>query len=130
MIKRAILLLVLATAVLAAMACADDSTKLPSSKASVVLPLLKKLSTTTQPTLDEVEKIMGPSRTRTTVGMAGSLTFYYNLDDETQVGVQVYDDAAKFMKAPRPGHELICIWALVPGKKMENLYVRPLEYSN
>jgi len=39
--KRAILLLVLATVVLAGTACADDSTKLPSSKASVVLPLLR-----------------------------------------------------------------------------------------
>lgn len=121
MARRTIFPLVFAMVALAGMARADDSTQLPSSKASVVLPLLKKLSTTAQPTLDEVEKILGPSRAHTAVSMAGGLTFYYTLDDKTQVGVEVYD---------RPGHELIAIWADAPGKKMENIYVRPLKDSN
>ena len=105
---RAILPFVLATVLFAGMARADDSAGLPSSKASVVLPLLRKLSTTPKLTLEEVEKILGPSRTHITVGSAGGLTSYYTLDDKTQVGVQFYD---------RPDHELICIWAMAPGEK-------------
>jgi hypothetical protein len=119
MVKRAILLLVLATMVLADMACAGDSPKLPSSKADVVIPLLRKLSTTAQPTLDEVEKILGPAGVE--LSNAGGLQIHYTLDDKTDVGVEVYD---------RPGHEVIAIWVVAPGKKMENFYVRPLKYSN
>jgi hypothetical protein len=100
--------------VLAGMACAADSTKLPSSKASVVLPLLKKLSATAHPTLDEVGKILGPPGVE--ISNAGGLQIHYTLDDKTDVGVEVYD---------RPGHEMISIWVEEPGGKIQNLYVRP-----
>lgn len=118
MVTRAILLLVLAMAVLANMGRADDSTQLPSSKASVVLPLLKMLSTNARPTLDEVEKILGESHT--VIGNAGGLDCHYTLDDKSDVSVQAFD---------RPGHELISIVVSAPGKKEEWFYVRALEYS-
>jgi hypothetical protein len=95
---------------------ADDSAKLPSNKASVVLPLLRKLSASDHPTGDEIEKILGPPNVE--IGMAGGLQSHYALDDKTDVGVEIYGDA---------GHALISLWLVLPTGKREDLYERPLK---
>jgi hypothetical protein len=117
MANRAFLLFVFTT-LLAGMAYADDSAKLPSNKASVVLPLLGKLSSTSPPKLDEIEKILGQPGAE--ISNAGALHINYKLDDNTDVNVVIHD---------LPNHEVIAIVVIGPGKKEEVLYAQPLKVS-
>jgi hypothetical protein len=116
MAAREILLIVLLLPVLA---FGEESPKLPSNKASVVLPLLERFSpkdNSPKAILNGVRNILGP----TGLGMGGGpdghqwRTFYYFLDDGTEVSVSVCD-----LKGFENG-----IRIFIPGKPMKVVFSR------
>ena len=101
------------------LAFGEESPKLPSNKASVVLPLLERFSPkddSPKAILEGVREILGSSRNVMAGGPDGHQwrTFYYFLDDGTEVSVSVCD-----LKGFGNG-----IRIFVPGKPMKVVFSR------
>jgi hypothetical protein len=102
---------------------ADDPQKLPSRKASVVLPLLRQLTIrdtsyfSHDSPLSEIDKILGPADS----GLADSrgATFSYWLDDKTEITVYFRTDQTT---GPRSTVTLARFEAHAPGKNTEIFY--------
>jgi len=92
MATKAILLVVLAAILFTGIVLGDNAQKLPSRKASVVLPLLAKFSpqnNSPQEIMKEVEAILGHADSGEVGGPVGNQwrTYDFTLDDGTQVTV-------------------------------------------
>jgi len=100
-------MLALVAFLLPVMVCADDAAKLPSRKASVVLPLLQQFSPKDSPksVLDQIDKILdeadddegGGPRDRFHVER------YYGLDNKTQIIVGFVNDKFEGISVCLPG---------------------------
>jgi hypothetical protein len=96
MVARVLLLVTLIALLFATIACADDAPKLPSRKASFVLPLLKAF--------DAKE---GFARIKTILGHEdidvgnGIMDCTYGLDDRTTIRVQADPDGVQVLSISR-----------------------------
>ena len=121
---RAILLLALLTFLFADICRADDATKLPSRKASVVLPLLIfSPQDSPEKVLERINKILGQAAD---VGESGgpSNNFWndhrYLLDDKTIISV-----STRITRSDAGIRSRLGVAICKPGQTWKTLYIQP-----
>ena len=119
MAPRAILLLVFVSILSAGMVRVDAAPKLPSKKASVVIPLLEKLdiveNTSPRDAMDQMQKILGTFLAGDVSGFGSHRHIQYTwiLDDQTNI-CMTYDSG-----------KLVAIDAHIPGNGLKTFYPKP-----
>jgi len=113
MAARAILLVAVAIFSFAVIAHPDDTSTLPSQKASVVVPLLEKIKGGDSP--GKIDDILGRGLIPSGPSGAGQTPLRCVLDDGSIVDVQVWS-------IPGHGDGIISISLKRPGKATEQIY--------